>query len=296
MKQIKTILLLSILSLSLLACDGSGETSTSNNYLNNYTDDEIQLMESHLNGNIIPYCEELFYGQISVDASSSQIYSSNYSIAYNNITNMVTLLYPSDYVEDVETYYNFVKDDYTLDDQLTNQEEHDYYLFKDLSIDGSGVSSQLYLNVYYDDISLGLTIDAYIDSTYTFTSWPSGDNNITNYLGLFSEDIQTYFEFAPQGLVLISMTTSNSFVSYLPMVNLTLTVNNSSSLQDFVTQLLDKGYLLDDVNSTETQNNYYVIVEDESLGTLSLECYVDNQITTIDDNTYQYNLSFTYNI
>ena len=92
------------------------------------------------------------------------------------------------------------------------------------------------------------------------------------------------------------MTTSNSFVSYLPMVNLTLTVNNSLSLQDFVTQLLDKGYLLDDINSTETQNNYYVIVEDESLGTLSLECYIDNQITTIDDNTYQYNLSFTYNM
>lgn len=296
MKQIKTILLLSILSLSLLACDGSGETSTSNNYLNNYTDDEIQLMESHLNGNIIPYCEELFYGQISVDASSSQTYSSNYSIAYNSITNMVTLLCPSDYVEDVETYYNFVKDDYTLDDQLTNQEEHDYYLFKDLSIDGSGVSSQFYLNVYYDDISLGLTIDAYIDSTYTFTSWPSGDNNITNYLGLFGEDIQTYFEFAPQDLISISMTTSNSFVSYLPMVNLTLTVNNSSSLQDFVTQLLDKGYLLDNINSTEIQNNYYVIVKDESLGTLSLECYIDNQITTIDDNTYQYNLSFTYNI
>lgn len=296
MKQIKTILLLSILSLSLLACNTSEDTSTSNNYLNNYTDDEIQLMESHLNGNIIPYCEQLFYGQISVDASSSQTFSSNYSLSYNSITNMVTLLYLSDYVEDVTTYYNFVKDDFVLDNDLTNQEENDYYLYQDLSIDGSGVSSQFYLNVYYDDISLGLTIDAYIDSTYTFTSWPSGDNNITNYLGLFSEDIQTYFEFAPQDLVLISMTTSNSFVSYLPMVNLTLTVNNSLSLQDFVTQLLDKGYLLDDINSTETQNNYYVIVEDESLGTLSLECYIDNQITTIDDNTYQYNLSFTYNM
>lgn len=296
MKQIKTILLLSILSLSLLACNTSEDTSTSNNYLNNYTDDEIQLMQSHLNGNIIPYCEQLFYGQISVDASSSQTFSSNYSLSYNSITNMVTLLYLSDYVEDVTTYYNFVKDDFVLDNDLTNQEENDYYLYQDLSIDGSGVSSQFYLNVYYDDISLGLTIDAYIDSTYTFTSWPSGDNNITNYLGLFSEDIQTYFEFAPQDLISISMTTSNSFVSYLPMVNLTLTVNNSLSLQDFVTQLLDKGYLLDDINSTETQNNYYVIVEDESLGTLSLECYIDNQITTIDDNTYQYNLSFTYNI
>lgn len=296
MKQIKTILLLSFLSFSLLACDGSGETSTSNNYLNNYTDDEIQLMESHLNGNIIPYCEELFYGQISVDASSSQIYSSNYSIAYNSITNMVTLLYPSDYIEDVETYYNFVKDDFILDNELTNVEEYDYYLFKDLSIDGTGVSSQFYLNVYYDDISLGLTIDAYINSTYTFASWPSGDNNITNYLGLFSDNIQTYFEFAPQGLISISMTTSNSFVSYLPMVNLTLTVNDETSLQDFITQLLDKGYLLDNINSNETQNNYYVIVEDESLGTLSLECYIDNQLTTIDDNTYQYNLSFTYNI
>lgn len=296
MKQIKTILLLSILSLSLLSCNTSEDTSTSNNYLNDYTDDEIQLMESHLNGNIIPYCEELFYGQISYDSSSSQTYSSNYSITFNSITNMVTLLYSSDYVEDVETYYNFIKDDFILDNESTNQEEHDYYLYKDLSIDGSGVSSQFYLNVYYDDISLGLTIDAYIDSTYTFTTWPSGDNSITNYLGLFNDNIQTYFEFAPQGLVSISMTTSNSFVSYLPMVNLTLTVNNASSLQDFATQLLDKGYLLDDINSTETQNNYYVIVKDESLGTLSLECYIDNQITTIDDNTYQYNLSFTYNI
>ena len=180
MKQIKTILLLSILSLSLLACNTIEDTSTSNNYLNNYTDDEIQLMESHLNGNIIPYCEQLFYGQISVDASSSQTFSSNYSLSYNSITNMVTLLYLSDYVEDVTTYYNFVKDDFVLDNDLTNQEENDYYLYQDLSIDGSGVSSQFYLNVYYDDISLGLTIDAYIDSTYTFTSWPSGDNNITN--------------------------------------------------------------------------------------------------------------------
>lgn len=296
MKQIKTILLLSILSLSLLSCNTSEDTSTSNNYLNDYTDDEIQLMESHLNGNIIPYCEELFYGQISYDSSSSQTYSSNYSITFNSITNMVTLLYSSDYVEDVEIYYNFVKDDFILDNELTNVEEHDYYLYNDISIDGSGVSSQFYLNVYYDDVSLGLTIDAYIDSTYTFTTWPSGDNSITNYLGLFNDNIQTYFEFVPQGLISISMTTSNSFVTYLPMVNLTLTVNDETSLQDFVTQLLDKGYLLDDINSTETQNNYYIIIKDESLGTLSLECYIDTQITNLDNNTYQYNLSFTYNV
>lgn len=296
MKQIKTILLLSILSLSLLSCNTSEDTSTSNNYLNDYTDDEIQLMESHLNGNIIPYCEELFYGQISYDSSSSQTYSSNYSITFNSITNMVTLLYSSDYVADVETYYNFVKDDFILDNELTNVEEHDYYLYNDLSIDGSGVSSQFYLNVYYDDVSLGLTIDAYIDSTYTFTTWPSGDNSITNFLGLFSDNIQTYFGFVPKGLISISMTTSNSFVTYLPMVNLTLTVNDETSLQDFVTQLLDKGYLLDDINSTETQNNYYIIIKDESLGTLSLECYIDTQITTLDNNTYQYNLLFTYNV
>lgn len=298
MKNLKSLLLLTILSLSLISCS-SDTTSTSSSTIEGWDSDSLSVMETYLNGYTIPFYSQLFESTVTVDSSSSETTETNYSVYYNSLTSMVVVTYVTDYIEDVDSYYEFIceeyADEYTTDEELTDTTNSDYYVYQVVS-STSSIDSRFYLNIYYDDLSLCLTIDAYIQTIYTYTSWPTDENDlvISDYLGL-TRDYVSYFTFEPLGMTYMTLQQAFSFTTGLPTVEIEIFTTSQSSLDDFIDQLTSKDYIYDSDNDTESQYNYYqIIYYDEDTALFSFECYIDNEITTLTSG-YSYQLTFTYN-
>ena len=310
-KNIKLLLLAPILLGLLAGCDqNNNNTSTSNNYIYDWTESDLLLMNDYLGeGNIIPFDPSLFYTSISLDTSSSQVSTSNYLLTYYFTTNVLALTYETASVEIVDDYYNFVLTNYgetfVIDNELqtaSSEQEKIYYLYKQLD-NTSTINSRFYLNIYYDYTLSCLTVDAYIDTNYLSTSWPNQNNQdaiLISDLLMLDREYASLFEFEPMYLNNVSYA-CYMFNGY-PYVDIDIHCEYNTShdeedvsiacVEDFISQLLAKNYLLDSANSTTEYDDYYQIIYDEDNEPLfAIDCYVSTY-SSPSNNTWKFNVLF----
>jgi hypothetical protein len=271
MNKILKYLALPLLLVSLAACNGDNDGSSSLpvEIQTDWTIEEIDLMHSILRSNEeIPF-HEIFVAEgneysiirhSEVDKISAELY-----LPEKMLDSLGEVYY--DPLDDLELYKDFCLDKhgYVLHAELSNLEEHDYHLSKVLNSGIAHVDVEIVLEIY---MSLGyLVVDGYNVTTYTTTFWPSKDNlNDHSYDDEFAslnEVLSLQEEVIPS---LVSNTKSIPMeVSYLhkmyrgqEAVEMSIETTDANLLINYVDDLLSSTrYVLDAQNSTVAYDDYY---------------------------------------
>lgn len=264
----KYLLMLPLLALSLVACNGNGESSSSIEVVTqtDWTDDEKILIGSAMGRqNAIPFHkmfienEEMYFvsdyysvGKVSIECL----------LAEKTVDSDGVVFY--DPLNDVDRYKDFCLDnEYSLDEELSDDSVHSYVLTQTSDTGSNDILETLFLEIYLSESNY-LTVDGWNVTNYQTEVWPSRVNldtaeqgalpSIAEILGLEENQIPSYVSHDQS----VSMDVAYRF----KMDNGNLTAEMEIATLENVlllysADLVAAEFLLDSANSTAEYENYY---------------------------------------
>lgn len=301
MKKSINLLTLFLLPLGLVACNNNNNDTSNQtpNYIiiEDWLDADKDIMEVIHPEIQIPYYKGVFEtvgtevssGNTSENLPSDDYvptytYESNYSLSNISYLNKICLIFPTEDINVFDGYLALISNDtyqFIEDETLTNESKKDYFYYKTIS-DSEEFTSRYYLNVYFEDNSI-MYIYAYIDNTYTTSTWPK--EAIDTYL-LASVDNKDVFP-TPSSNVDKVIYKQTNFAGNMKMT-FEVSSSDANELENYKTALLDKGYKIDPYYETDETVHYYLIDNDAEV------CFEVNISKQSFDNTFKMSFMITY--
>lgn len=267
-RNTKHLLMLPLLALALVSCNGNNEPSTSEKEIQtDWLEEEKVIIGSAMgNQNAIPF------HPVFVENEDGYFVTDYYSVGKVAIESLLSnkavdsdgeVFY--DPLDDVEKYKDFcLEKDYFLNEELSDESAHDYVLTQTVDAATDDIFETLFLEIYLSDTNY-LTVDGWNATIYQTSVWPSRENldeaeqeelpSIAEILGLEKEDSVPSFNSHDDS---VAMDISYRF----QMDNGNLSVEMEiTSLEDVVSlyteDLKAAEFALDPANSTDEYVNYY---------------------------------------
>lgn len=274
--------MLAVLPLLLVACDNGGQGSSSESVIHEWLEEDVATMMRVHPTIMMPYDTNLFgtYSTTTIyDETSSEItLESNYDIMYDDMINKVILTYTTVDVGDVESYYEYcVSNDggFTLDEQLSDVENHDYYVYQNI-INNSENISRYYINIYFMDNQM-MTAIAYVENTSIFKSWNS--EYVDSVFGLDPE-AEGYVGFPATDETTTKIIATEGRLEGYTFIEMVVESASSDARENYIESLVSAGFKNDPYFDTKTRLNYYLV---DTENDQSLDVFIDK---TSSDNTF----------
>ena len=269
MKKKLLFITLATSALTLLACSPNEPTSSSSEAQLDWTSEDVVIMENVLGeGNALP-----FYDMFPVLA---------YEVAYEASCDYVVISATSDNEDYADAYVEILKEN---DFTLVNDDESYHLLEKTLSSSATKVETQFAAVYIEGDI---FTVDSYVETVYTTTSWPSNPS-VEQLLDVDFINLPTYSSST------VSKIEYTSYVlNYNSIVRLTLTTSSAIENESFVSLLENDEYKYDANKTTAFDYSYYKIgIYDEEYDLrYAIDATVSKECTTISGG-YTFDVTFS---
>lgn len=265
----KYLLMLPLLSLALVACNGNTDTSSS-------VDVEIQTdwleEEKDLIGSVMGKRDAIPFSPIFIEDVGGYFITDYYSVGKITIESLLANkavgsdgVVHYDPLNDVEEYKEFCLDnDYLLNEDLSDVLAHNYVLTQTVDAASADILETLYLEIYLSNSNY-LTVDGWNVIIYQTSVWPSRSNldaaeqdgllSIAEMIGLEENEIPDFVSHDEN----ISMDISYRF--QMDRGNLSVEMEiatlEENTLSLYANDLAAAGFALDTANSTIEYDNYY---------------------------------------
>lgn len=265
----KYLLMLPLLSLALVACNGNTDTSSS-------VDVEIQTdwleEEKDLIGSVMGKSDAIPFSPIFIEDVDGYFITDYYSVGKITIESLLANkavgsdgVVHYDPLNDVEEYKEFCLDnDYLLNEDLSDVLAHNYVLTQTVDAASADILETLYLEIYLSNSNY-LTVDGWNVIIYQTSVWPSRSNldaaeqdgllSIAEMIGLEENEIPDFVSHDEN----ISMDISYRF--QMDRGNLSVEMEiatlEENTLSLYANDLAAAGFALDTANSTIEYDNYY---------------------------------------
>lgn len=265
----KYLLMLPLLSLALVACNGNTDTSSS-------VDVEIQTdwleEEKDLIGSVMGKRDAIPFSPIFIEDVDGYFITDYYSVGKITIESLLANkavgsdgVVHYDPLNDVEEYKEFCLDnDYLLNEDLSDVLAHNYVLTQTVDAASADILETLYLEIYLSNSNY-LTVDGWNVIIYQTSVWPSRSNldaaeqdgllSIAEMIGLEENEIPDFVSHDEN----ISMDISYRF--QMDRGNLSVEMEiatlEENTLSLYANDLAAAGFALDTANSTIEYDNYY---------------------------------------
>ncbi|MDR0934902.1 MAG: hypothetical protein LBM03_01180 [Erysipelotrichaceae bacterium] len=257
MKNIVKFLIIPLV-LGLASC-GEPTVSTSSDVVvqDDWTEEDKITMASQLGGLNIPF------SSIFVNDGREYTISEYYNVSKVSVECLLPVKNSEyDPLNDVDAYKNFCIDDgFVLDDDASNVDDQDYVLTLGVDSGSEHIDSTMYLEIYLSSSNY-LTVDAWVETIYTTSFWPSRSNldKASLYDLLSIEELLAKDEGAIPSLDNLP---NNSLVEFIfgiinGNISVSLTITSTTDVKsDYIALLTANSYILDESNSTNDFDDYY---------------------------------------
>lgn len=265
----KYLLILPLLSLALVACNGNTDTSSS-------VDVEIQTdwleEEKDLIGSVMGKRDAIPFNPIFIEDVDGYFITDYYSVGKITVESLLANkavgsdgVVHYDPLDDVDEYKEFCLDnDYLLNEDLSDVSAHNYVLTQTVDAASADILETLYLEIYLSNSNY-LTVDGWNVIIYQTSVWPSRSNldaaeqdgllSIAEMIGLEENEIPDFVSHDEN----ISMDISYRF--QMDRGNLSVEMEiatlEENTLSLYANDLAAAGFALDTANSTIEYDNYY---------------------------------------
>lgn len=267
-RNTKYLLMLPLLALALVSCNGNNEPPTSEKEIQtDWLEEEKIIIGSVMgNQNAIPF------HPVFIENEDGYFVADYYSVGKVAIESLLAdkavdsdgeVFY--DPLDDVAKYKDFcLEKDYFLNEELSDESAHNYVLTQTVDADTDDIFETLFLEIYLSDTNY-LTVDGWNMTIYQTSVWPSRENldeteqeglpSIAEIFGLEKEDNIPSFDSHDVSVAM-------EILYRFQMDNGNLSVEMEITTLEDVTSLYAEDlkaadFALDPANSTDEYVNYY---------------------------------------